>query len=336
MTRANHKTLALRVDIERFPLKEPFRITGHTMVHTDVVKVTLEKDGVCGHGEASGVYYRGDDIAHMVSSIEAVRSVIEAETDRASLQELLPPGGARNAIDCAFWDLESRLAGRPAWQLAEMNPPRPLITTFTVSAKSSEQMAADARGYSHARAVKLKLTGQREDADRVRAVREARPDVWLGVDANQGFTRASLEALMPVLMDCRVALIEQPVAVGHEADLDGLRSPIRLAADESVQGVADLPALVGRFDVVNIKLDKCGGLTEGLAMVRAAAKLDLGVMVGNMLGTSLAMAPSYLLGQLCNTIDLDGPIFLSVDRSPSVEYINGMIHCPEALWGTPR
>jgi L-alanine-DL-glutamate epimerase-like enolase superfamily enzyme len=336
MTPLSHKALALRVDVERFPLKEPFRITGHTIVHTDVVKVVLERDGVRGRGEASGVYYRGDDLAHIVSSIEAARSRIEAGVDRESLQQVLPMGGARNAVDCALWDLESKLAGQAAWQLAKIDPPRPLLTTFTVSAKNPEQMAVDARAYSHARAIKLKLTGQQEDAARVRAVREIRPDVWLGVDANQGFTRASLQALMPVLLECSVALIEQPFAVGHEAELDGLCSPIRLAADESAQGIADLPRLVGRFDVVNIKLDKCGGLTEGLAMARAAAKLGLGVMVGNMLGTSLAMAPSYVLGQLCDTVDLDGPIFLSVDRSPSVEYINGMIHCPEALWGTPQ
>jgi L-Ala-D/L-Glu epimerase len=336
MSPTNHKALALRIDVERFSLKEPFRITGHTMVHTDVVKVTLERDGACGRGEASGVYYRGDDAAHIVSGIEAVRSQIEAGVDRETLQQMLPPGGARNAVDCALWDLESKVVGQTAWHLAKIDAPRPLITTFTVSAKSPEQMAVDACGYSHARAIKLKLTGRREDAARVRAVRQVRPDVWLGVDANQGFTRTSLRALMPVLLECGVALIEQPFAVGHEPALDGLRSPIRLAADESAQGMADLPKLVGRFDVVNIKLDKCGGLTEGLAMARAAAKLGLGVMVGNMLGTSLAMAPSYILGQLCDTVDLDGPIFLSVDRSPSVEYKSGMIHCPEALWGTAQ
>ena len=197
-----HKSLALRIDVQRFPLKEPFRITGHTMVHTDVVKVTLERDGACGHGEASGVYYRGDDVAHIVSSIEAARSRIEAGVNRESLQQVLPIGGARNAVDCALWDLESKLAGKAAWQLAKIDPPHPLITTFTVSAKNPEQMAVDARDYSHARAIKLKLTGQQEDAARVRAVREVRPDVWLGVDANQGFTRASLQALMPVLLEC--------------------------------------------------------------------------------------------------------------------------------------
>jgi L-Ala-D/L-Glu epimerase len=183
------------------------------------------------------------------------------------------------------------------------------------------------------RAIKLKLTGESIDAERVRAVRQAREDVWLSVDANQGFTRASLEQLLPVLVDTRVALIEQPFPIGMDASLAGLRSPIPIAADESAQNLADLPALVGRYDLVNIKLDKCGGLTEGLAMARAARELGLGVMVGNMMGTSLAMAPAFLVGQLCSVADLDGPIFLQRDRSATVEYRDGSIYCSPATWG---
>jgi L-alanine-DL-glutamate epimerase-like enolase superfamily enzyme len=328
--------LVLRVAIEKFPLKEPFHITGHTMVDTDVVTVELEKDGFVGRGEASGVYYRkNDDVPGNVKQIEAVRARIEAGTDREALRRLLPIGGARNAVDCALWDLEAKRTGRAAWQIAGLDRPHPLLTTFTVGANDPDKMAADARAYTQAKAIKLKLTGQPADADRVRAVRAARPDVWLGVDANQGFTRPFMETLMPVLVEARVELIEQPFKIGQEAQLDGLRSPIPLAADESVQGLADLPALVGRFNVVNIKLDKCGGLTEALAMAREARRLGLDVMVGNMLGTSLAMAPSFLVGQLCKVVDLDGPMFLSTDRSISVRYANGLISCPEALWGAP-
>jgi L-alanine-DL-glutamate epimerase-like enolase superfamily enzyme len=337
MSSGKSGALALRVVVEKFPLKEPFRITGHTMVDTDVVTVTLEKDGFVGRGEASGVYYRTEeDVPNSVRRIEVVRPQIEAGIDREYLQRLLPIGGARNAVDCALWDLEAKLTGRSAWQIAGLDRPRPLLTTFTVSAKSPDDMATDARAYTQAKAIKLKLTGHPEDADRVRAVRAARPDVWLGIDANQGFTRSSLEALMPALLETRVALIEQPLPVGREVELDGLHSPIPLAADESVQGSADLPGLVGRFDVINIKLDKCGGLTEGLAMARAAARLGLDVMVGNMLGTSLAMAPSFLVGQLCSIVDLDGPIFLKVDRSSPVLYAGGMISCPESLWGAAQ
>lgn len=330
----NDGSLNLRVSIEKYLLKEPFHITGHTMVDTEVITVILQRNGHRGRGEASGVYYRaGDDVPGVVRQIEAVRSRIEAGITRESLQELLPTGGARNAIDCALWDLEAKETGQPAWQIAGLKPPRPLLTTFTVGANGPEKMASDALAYAQAKAIKLKLRGEPIDADCVLAVRTVRPDVWLGVDANQGFTRASLEALMPVLVEARVQLIEQPFRIGSEAELDGLNSPIPLAADESAQGLTDLPALVGRFNVVNIKLDKCGGLTEGLAMAHEARRFGLEVMVGNMVGTSLAMAPSFLVGQLCQVVDLDGPVFLSSDRSPSVRYENGAITCPGELWG---
>jgi L-alanine-DL-glutamate epimerase-like enolase superfamily enzyme len=198
-------------------------------------------------------------------------------------------------------------------------------------------MAAKAKGdYVNARAIKLKLTGESSDRDRVRAVREARPDVWLGVDANQGFTRESLEQLMPTLIDARVELIEQPFRIGEEALLDGFESPIPIAADESVQTSADIQSMVGRFNMINIKLDKSGGLTEGLAMARAAQRLGLELMVGNMIGTSLAMAPAFLLGQLCRVADLDGPTFLKADRPVGVEYVDGHIACGEELWGGVR
>lgn len=327
--------LTLRVEVEKWPLKAPFRITGYTTVELHVVVVTLEHRGCTGRGEAAGVYYLGDDVPSMEKRIEAARVSIEAGIDRESLQQMLPAGGARNAVDCAFWDLEAKLSGRFAWQLAGLEKPRPLLTTFTCSADEPDKMAATAHAYAHARAIKLKLTGEPIDAERVRAVRGARADVWLGVDANQGLTRASLERLMPVLMEARVALIEQPFPIGQEALLDGLQSPIPIAADESVQSLSDIPALAGRFNVVNIKLDKCGGLTEGLAMARAARALGLETMVGNMLGTSLAMAPAFLVGQLCNVVDLDGPVFLKTDRAITVHYADGFIMCPEALWGNP-
>jgi L-alanine-DL-glutamate epimerase-like enolase superfamily enzyme len=246
---------------------------------------------------------------------------------------MLPHGGARNALDCALWDLEAKLTGCFAWQMAELEKPRPLLTTFTCGADQPEKMAAAARGYADARAIKLKLTGDPIDAERVRAVRETRSDVWLGIDANQGFTRASLERLMPALVDARVALIEQPFRIGQESLLDGFQSPIPIAADESVQGCSDIPGLVDRFNTVNIKLDKCGGLTEGLAMARACQALGLDAMVGNMMGTSLAMAPAFLVGQLCSVVDLDGPVFLRTDRANAVQYIDGFISCPEKLWG---
>jgi L-Ala-D/L-Glu epimerase len=325
--------LTLQVQIERWPLAEPFCIAGYRFEAIDVLIVCLEKDGHCGRGEGAGVYYRNDKPATMIEQVERVRATIEAGIDRDSVQVLLPPGGARNALDCAVWDLEAKLYGRSAWQMAGLQQPRPLLTTFTCGAAAPEAMAAAARAYRDAQAIKLKLTGEPIDAERVMAVREARADVWLSVDANQGFNRPALEQIMPVLVDARVMLLEQPFPSGEEAQLDGFESPIPVAADESVQGLADISALVDRFNVVNIKLDKCGGLTEGLAMARAARELGLGVMVGNMLGTSLAMAPAFVVGQLCDVVDLDGPVFLKSDRALTVEYNNGLISCAPRLWG---
>jgi L-alanine-DL-glutamate epimerase-like enolase superfamily enzyme len=223
------------------------------------------------------------------------------------------------------------------WELAGLDAlPKPLITTYTLGADTPEKMSAGARAFSAAKALKLKLTGEHEDAERIRAVRAARPDVWLGVDANQGFTPGSLGRLLATLVDTEVKLIEQPFPIGRESELEGLRLPIAVAADESVQGIADLPALVGRFNVVNIKLDKCGGLTEALVMARTARRLGLDVMVGNMGGTSLAMAPAFLVGQLCQVVDLDGPLIFSADRSPGVSYENGELVCGEEVWGRPE
>jgi L-alanine-DL-glutamate epimerase-like enolase superfamily enzyme len=197
-------------------------------------------------------------------------------------------------------------------------------------------MAVKARSFGDAKALKLKLTGEPDlDAERVRAVRRARADVWLGVDANQGFEPATLETIVPVLVECAVKLIEQPFARGREAQLDGFDAGIPVAADESVQDLAELQTHASRFDIVNIKLDKCGGLTEGLAMAAAARGLGLGVMVGNMLGSSLAMAPSWLLGQLCDIVDLDGPVALARDRTPSVSYRGGLVSYPDRGWGNP-
>ena len=327
------EAVSVRAQIERWPLVRPFRITGYSWEAIQVLVVTLEKGGCIGRGEAAGVYYKDDTPESMSKHIEKIRGVIEAEVSRDSLENLLPPCGARNAVDCALWELEAKLSGCAAWQLAQFTKPRRLLTTFTCGADEPEKMVAAARGYPQARAIKLKLTGEPIDAARVMAVREAMPDIWLGVDGNQGFNRSTLTKLLPVLVEAQIALIEQPFPIGHEGMLDGLRSPISIAADESVQGLADLRPLAGRVDMVNIKLDKCGGLTEGLKMVLAARELGLDTMVGNMMGTSLSIAPAFLLGQLCKVVDLDGPALLRLDRADAVEYSDGLVACPESLWG---
>ena len=329
--------LALDIATEGLAFAEPFRISGYVFDTVDVVVVTLREGEHEGRGEASGVYYLGDDVPVIVEQLEAARDSIEAGVSRDGLRSLLPPGGARNAIDCALWDLEASKSGQPVWELAGLAPPRPVVTTFTVGADSPEAMAEKARSYREAKSIKVKLTGELElDLERVRAVRSARPDVWLGVDGNQGFQRDQLETLIATLEQQRVSLPEQPLKRGSEAELDGLFSSIPIAGDESLLSLSDVPGAVGRFDVVNIKLDKCGGLTEGLLMAVEARRLGLGVMVGTMIGTSLSTAPAFVLAQVCDLVDLDGPTFLKADREPSVRYENGEMWCGPEVWGAGR
>jgi L-Ala-D/L-Glu epimerase len=326
--------LKMHVAVEKLRLSAPFRISGFVFEEQDVVVVTLDDGRHQGRGEASGVYYLGDTAQSMVASIEAARAAIEQGIDRAALQKLLQPGGARNAVDCALWELDACRIGTTVWELAGVPAPKPLVTTFTLGADEPAVMAAGARKYAQAKSLKLKLTGELPvDLARVRAVREARPEVWMGVDANQGYSIDTLDALIAGLRPANVSLLEQPLKRGLEADLNGFKSPIPIAADESVLSLKDVAGLVGRFDVVNIKLDKCGGLTEGLAMAHAARRLGLRVMVGNMVGTSLAMAPAFVLGQLCDVVDLDGPIFLAKDRTPGMTYSKGSAWSSEQVWG---
>lgn len=326
--------IELHLHNEPLPLSAPFRIAGHVFDAMPATLVTL-RDGACvGRGEAAGVYYTNDHPEAMIATLEALRPRIEAGLDRQALRALLPAGGARNALDCALWELESQRSGVPVWKLAGLQEVRPLLTTFTVGADDPAVMAERAAAYVQARALKLKLTGDAElDAARVRAVRARCPDAWIGVDANQGYDADSLPALLPALAAAKVALLEQPCARGREADLDGIERTLPIAADESILDLAELEARHHRFDVINIKLDKCGGLTEGLLMARRARELGKQVMVGNMCGTSLAAAPAFVLGQLCDVVDLDGPIFLAQDRAPSVRYEDGRIFCGDEVWG---
>jgi L-alanine-DL-glutamate epimerase-like enolase superfamily enzyme len=326
--------LTLSVATENLPFRAPFRITGYTFTVSRVVVVRISDGQASGLGEASGIYYRSEDVEAMVASIEAVRPALEAGVSREELRALMPAGGARNAVDCALWDLQAKQERRPVWQLAKLNPPVPLLTTYTLGAESPQFMAQAAQNAASFSALKLKLSGELDlDIERVSAVRAARPDAWLSVDANQGYSIAVLTNLLPCLTRAKVELIEQPLARGRESDLDGFKCPIPIAADESVLGLDEMPALVGRFSVVNIKLDKCGGLTEALLMIDAARRMGLRLMVGNMVGSSWAMAPGYLVGQSCEFVDLDGPLALAVDRVPGVCYEDGHVRCDESVWG---
>ena len=319
---------------EQWEMAEPFRISGETFTHAEIALVTIEDRGVIGRGEACGVYYRGDTSARIVEQVTRLAPILADGIDRAELQRLLPAGGARNALDAALWEVEAGRAGKPVWQLAGLSATRPLPTVFTIGIASPGEMARKAAGMAHARQIKLKLEG--EDGERVRAVRAARPDVAIAVDGNRGFDPDALDALMPALRSAGVTLIEQPFAIGRDADLRHVDRAIPIAADESVQDSDDLEGLIGLVDLVNIKLDKCGGLTHALAMAQAARRMGFGVMVGNMTGTSWSQAPAFVLGQRCDLCDLDGPTFLARDRAPGVRYADGLIHCPDDIWGDGR
>jgi L-alanine-DL-glutamate epimerase-like enolase superfamily enzyme len=326
--------LKLDFDVETHRLAEPFRISGFVFETADVVHVTLSDGTHRGRGEAAGVYYMQDDVAHMTKMLRGARAEIEAGPTRQQLRNILPPGGARAAVDAALWELEAARAGTTAWRLAGLRDVHPVRTTLTVSVNSIEAMTARAVSYKGAKAIKVKLTGELDlDLARVRSIRAARPDVWLGVDANQGYSIGQLPALVRGLCEHRVLLLEQPLPRGREAELQDFDSVIPIAADESVLSLAELPRAVGRFDVVNIKLDKCGGLTEGLMMAEEARRLGLEVMVGTMVGTSLATAPAFILAQQCSIVDLDGPTFLVKDRSPSVVYRDGDMFAGDEVWG---
>jgi L-alanine-DL-glutamate epimerase-like enolase superfamily enzyme len=326
----------LEIAVEMWPMTHPIKISGHIMAVTEVVVVRLSEGRHQGKGEAIGVFYRDDTVASMLAEIETARDGIEAGICRDELRRLMSAGGARNAIDCALWDLEAKTGNRPVWQIAGLEAPRALLTSYTISADTPVYMADTAvNALQDARAIKLKLLGDGLDASRVRAVRAARADVWMGVDANQGLTPQTLSELTPALLECGIEIIEQPFRTEDEALLDGFNSTISIAADESAQTLDDVSRVAARYDVINIKLDKCGGLTEALLMAHEARRLGLRLMVGNMGGTALAMAPAFLLGQICDIVDLDGPIFLKTDRDPPMIYRDGYVDAPTGQWGWP-
>jgi L-alanine-DL-glutamate epimerase-like enolase superfamily enzyme len=319
---------------DAMPFREPFRISGYLFESMPAVIATLSDGAVTGRGEAAGVYYLADDPDHMEAEIERCRPALEAGADRQALRQWLPPGGARNALDCALWELESLRSAIPVWKLAGLAPPRSLVTTFTLPADDPAEIIRRLAALPAPKAIKLKLDGDLPaDTERVGAVRKARPDAWIGVDANQGYGGADLDGLVSMLADAQVSLLEQPVRRGEESLLDGWNSPIPIAADESILDLAELEAQHHRFQVLNIKLDKCGGLTEGLMMADRARQFGLKVMVGNMGGATLSAAPAFILGQVCDFVDLDGPWFVAGDPLAASLYSDGEIMVPAALWG---
>lgn len=323
----NLKTAAIR-------FAEPFRITGYVFEAMPSIVASIVEGDAVGRGEAAGVYYLGDDQERMLGMIEQVRSDVEAGLSREDLQNLLPACGARNALDCALWELEAQLAEMPVWKLAGVPEPKSKITTFTLPADDPALLIAKVQRLSFAKAIKLKLDGDvATDRERITVVRLARPDAWIGVDANQGFAASDLDELARALRDFSISLVEQPLKRGEEAALEGWRPGVPVAADESILDLEELEERARYFDVINIKLDKCGGLTEALKMALKARQLGKKVMVGNMGGSTLAMAPGFVLAQLCDVVDLDGPYGLADDPLAKQIYQGGEIFVPETLWG---
>lgn len=323
------------VEFERvnWPLVATFRTAMHQVREIETVQVRLYEKALVGRGEALGVFYHLETADSVLKQLDSVRPQIIGGVKRAELQDLLPAGGARNALDCALWDLEAKRAGRRAWELAGFAAVKPLISAYTLSVDTPERMAECAAAAVRYSLLKLKLRGG-DDVERVAAVRKVRPDVDLIVDANQSWTESELKAYAPRLAALGVKLIEQPLPAGEDGPLLKFKSPVPLCADESCQTSASLPSVLGKYQYVNIKLDKTGGLTEALHLARVAQARQLKLMVGCMAGSSLSMAPAYIVGQLCSFVDLDGPLLAADDVPNAICYEGSRMLPPQAeLWG---
>ncbi|MFT4768547.1 MAG: L-alanine-DL-glutamate epimerase-like enolase superfamily enzyme [Glaciecola sp.] len=325
--------MKITVDIASYPMKVPFAITGHVFHETETILVTVEKDGHVGRGESVGSYYLDETAESMAADLDGVSSRIDADTSPESLQELMPLCGARNALDCALWDYRAKRAGQRIWNLLDITP-RELVTVFTIGMETPSVMAERAAAAAQFPQLKIKLDAT-NPIERLEGIRAARPDATLIIDVNQGWSFEALKEYLPACQKLGVAMIEQPLARGEDAALEGFTSPVPLGADESCLGLEEFELAAQRYDVLNIKLDKCGGLTEGLALVRAAKARGMQLMVGNMTGTSLSMAPSYVVAQFCQFVDIDGPLLLAHDIDNGLEYRpGGIVGLPgAALWG---
>lgn len=325
----------MKMTIERknFPLHSPFAITGYTFTNLNSVWVTLEDQGFFGRGEGVGIYYLGDDQDQMVKDLEAIKPAVEKGATRQEINSLMPTNGARNALDCAMWDLECKKSNGSIWELLGIEP-KLLTTVATIGIGTPGQMAARALELSEFPNLKIKLSNEQPVA-KLEAIRSARPDAKLVVDVNQGWNFEELNAFMPDLSELSIDMIEQPLARGEDQELAGFTSPIPIGADESALNLSEYQQAADRYQVVNIKLDKCGGLTEALEIARTATDAGKSLMVGNMTGTSLSMAPAYVIGQFCDFVDIDGPLLLATDIDPGLDYLDaGKVSIPTPeIWG---
>jgi len=329
----NPGSLRLSAWIESWPIAGSFAISRGTKTEAVVVLAELTRDGVTGRGECVPYARYGESPEAVVERIESLGNRLAQGVSRTELQTLLPAGAARNALDCAFWDLEAKTAKQRAHALAGAPAPRPLLTAFTISIGAPDAMAAAARVAAQRPLLKVKL-GQAGDPARIAAVRDAAPEAELIVDANEGWNPQNLAENLAACAKAGVTLVEQPLPDGADDILAGMRRPLAICADESVHDRTSLPALLGKYDAVNIKLDKAGGLTEALAMAHEAERLGFSIMVGSMVATSLSMAPAHLLAQRARVADLDGPLLLARDRPHGLRYDGSLVYPPDdTLWG---
>ncbi len=326
--------MQLTIEKINLDLASPFSITGYTFTTTDTVLVTLTDDGQSGRGEAAGIYYLDETQDSMAADLERVRAEVEAGATREEVQRLLPAGGARNALDCAYWDLDAKKQGRSVAETLGLSPLKDLTTVYTIGIADAVGMARaaeEASAYPH---LKIKLDAE-DVIGRMKAIRAARPDASLIIDVNQGWTFDQLKEYTPALADMGVAMIEQPLARGGDEALEGYKSPVPLGADESCLHSGEYEAVARFYDVINIKLDKTGGLTDALKLADMTINDGKDLMVGNMMGSSLSMAPSFLIGQRCKFVDIDGPLLLKEDIQHGLDYRDaGQVSPPTpALWG---
>jgi L-alanine-DL-glutamate epimerase-like enolase superfamily enzyme len=325
--------LSLSVQVEHWPIAGAFAISRGAKTEAAVVVAELSDGERRGRGECVPYGRYGETLEAVAAEITAMAAQIARGLDRRALQTAMAPGAARNALDCAFWDLAAKQSGRPVHQIAGLPPPKPLLTAYTISLAAPAAMAAAAEKVAGRALLKVKLGGP-DDPARIAAVRRAAPLCELIVDANEGWSPDDLLENLAACADAGVTLVEQPLPAGRDDALASIARPLPVCADESVHASSSLPALIGKYDAVNIKLDKTGGLSEALAMARQAEALGFSVMVGCMVATSLAMAPAILVAQRARIVDLDGALLLARDRPHGLCYENSRVHpaTPE-LWG---
>ena len=328
-----HAPTSLAVRIERWPIAGSFAISRGAKTEAVVVVAELLDGAHRGRGECMPYARYGETVEAVAAAIEAMGADIANGLDREALQAAMPAGAARNALDCALWDLAAKRASRPVHELAGLAAPKPLTTAYTISFAAPDAMAEAAAKVAGRALLKVKLGGAGDPA-RIAAVRRAAPRTELIVDANEGWTPDDLAENLAACAQASVTLVEQPLPAARDDALARMRRPLPVCADESVHGLASLAALVGKYDAVNVKLDKTGGLTEALAMAQEAERLGFALMVGCMVATSLAMAPAMLVAQRARVVDLDGPLLLARDRPDGLVYEGSRVHpATPALWG---